>query len=100
MAAVEKSIPSFLAACEACSAGLIIEVNNALIPVAASAVLTPDLVKNARVPPSSENYTPAAAAKGATVPILLDNSPKVVIPSLTVVNNISLASLAVSPDWA
>ena len=84
----------------ACSAGLIILVSVARIPVAASAVLTPPFVINASAPPNSANVNPAAAANGATVPIEFDSSPNVVIPSLTVVNKISDACCAVNPDLA
>ena len=79
-AALEKSIPSFLAIFAAESVGLMTLENAAFRPVMASLVPMPCLVSVAMDANSSSVPTFSCAASGMTLPMLELISPNVVLP--------------------
>ena len=87
--------PNSLAVLAAVVEGFIILLNAAFMPVIASDVPIPFMVKDATEDNNSFILTPAALAVGATVPIELASSSTVVLPLFCVNINL-LATLSTS----
>ncbi|MBA7590201.1 hypothetical protein ES708_32309 [subsurface metagenome] len=95
---VFKVNPNSAAASFASSEGFRKARNTPLIEVIASSVLIPALVKVAIIAPNSSKLNPDLAAIAADFPIAGANSLKVNFPRLTIANNLSETSPALSAD--